>query len=135
KRVAAEPAGGAGRRVRARGPSGLDPAPRRRLLLRHAVGVEGIPGGSLLDGEPDVREPVELDGRRRATRRGGRELVHPWDRHGDRSRARRAGAGAARHSRGGGFGRLGAGAPSSATRGGTKAAIGGGPSDLRGSPL
>ena len=52
-----EPRGGAGDRFRASGARALDPAGRRRPLLRDPVDLEGLRGRSAADGEPRPSTP------------------------------------------------------------------------------
>ena len=50
------------------GPAGLDPARRRRALLRDAVELEGLRGGHAADGQPHGRRAVALERRRASCR-------------------------------------------------------------------
>ena len=80
---------GAGRGLAPRGDAGVDPARRRRALLRNALELEGLRGRTALDGPPHLRGPLALERRRAAAARDRRVLVHPRGRAGDPRRARR----------------------------------------------
>ena len=67
---------GARRRLAACQQAAVDPDRRRRHLLRHAVGLEGLPRRGLLDGQLDGRGPVALVGRRPDPGRHRRLLLH-----------------------------------------------------------
>ena len=56
------PARGAGHGFGPRGAARLDPAGRGRALLRHAVELEGLPGGRGVHGDQDARRAVGLVG-------------------------------------------------------------------------
>ena len=65
-RTALAPRRGAGRGLGARGAAGVDPARRRRPLLRGAVELQGLPRGPRRDGAPHARRPAALERRGRA---------------------------------------------------------------------
>ena len=71
-----EPRRGTGRRVRAGRSAALDPARRRRALLRDALDVEGVRAWGPADGQPHDRRAVAVERGRRAPRGLRRELVH-----------------------------------------------------------
>ena len=94
----AEPSAGAGERLCARRAAAVDPAGRRRALLRDAVELEGVHRGSRAHGRPRRCGGARVDPRGRAAAGHRRQLVHLRDaRRRRRSAARRA-AGALRAS-------------------------------------
>ncbi len=77
-RARAQPRRCGRRGLRACGDAGLDPAGRRRELLRRAVVVEGPPRGARVDGPADVRASLGVVGRRAPAGGERRLLLHAW---------------------------------------------------------
>ncbi len=126
-----EPGGGAGGRLGASGPGALDPARRRRALLRNPVDVEGLHRRRAANGQPHGRRPLALERRRRAADRLRRQLLHPGAGGGGGGIAERAQRRAPRPPAAGGLDRLGARAAHAAARDRAQARVGRRPSTLR----
>ena len=77
RRVRPQPARGAGRGLAAGRAAGLDPARRRRQLLRGPLELEGLPRRRTPQGQRDGRAALALERRGRAAGRDRRQLLHP----------------------------------------------------------